>query len=120
MKIQFRIRGLNPTARLREWLTQPLEGLRGLVKVSAADVLIERHREGAPPFRAAVHLAVPGPDLQAEAQEHTLEAVWLKVTAALQKQIEEREIRRKARARSKRSLLSPNGRWSGSSVGARA
>lgn len=120
MKIQFHIRGLHATAKLREWLTQPLERLRGLTGVSAAEVVIERRSEDTPPFRASVHLAVPGPDLQVEAKEHTLEAVWLKVTSALQRQIGDRVSRRKARAKDKRRIVTSTGRWGASPAGARA
>jgi hypothetical protein len=120
MKIEFHIRGLNATASLRHWLEQPLNRLRGLVGVSTADVVIERQREVTPPFRAFVHLAVPGPDLRAEAREHTLEAVWLKVISALRKEVGERAGRRKARAKCKRRLVGcPNRRGTGT-AGARA
>ena len=49
-----------------------------------------------------VLLAVPGPDIHAEAREHTLEAAWLKATASLRKQIEHRKARQLARIKSKR------------------
>lgn len=79
MKIQFRIRGLNANASLRAWLEKQLERLHSLIPVSTAEVVLERERSGAPAFRAHVHLAVPSPDIHAEARDHTLEAVWLKV-----------------------------------------
>jgi len=43
-----------------------------------------------------------GTDIHAEAREHTLEAVWLKATASLRKQIEHRKARQLARFKSKR------------------
>jgi ribosome-associated translation inhibitor RaiA len=91
-----------------------------LIAVSTAAVVIERQRERAPAFRAFVHLAVPGPDIHAEAREYTLEAVWLKVIAALRKQVEQRECRRKARLRSKRQMLLSTSRRGASAAGARA
>jgi ribosome-associated translation inhibitor RaiA len=109
MNIELRFRGLNATAKLRRWLEQRLEQLHGLIPVSSAAMLLERQRDAAPAFHAFVHLAVPGPDIHAEAREHTLEAVWLKVAAALRKQIEQRETRRKAREKSK--LQISTGRW---------
>ncbi len=102
MRIQLQIRGLKASAELRRWLEQPLQRLRELIPVSTAAVVLERERETAPAFHALVHLAVPGPDIHAEAREHTLEAVWLKVLAALRRQVEERESRRRARVQSKR------------------
>jgi putative sigma-54 modulation protein len=120
MKTQFHISGLNVSTGLRHWLEQSLEQLQGLISITAAAVVLEHEREAAPTFRAFVHLAVPGPDIHASAQGHTLEAVWLKVTAALRTQVEQREIRRKARVRCKRQMPLTASRWSGSVVRARA
>ncbi len=120
MKIEFHIRGLNATDRLRRWLEQPLNRLRNLVAVTTADVVIERQREAKPAFHAFVHLAVPGPDLRAEAREHTLEAVWLKVIAALQKEIGERQIRRRSRAKRKRQGVLSANHWGAVVAGARS
>jgi len=75
MKTEFHIRGLNATENLRHWLEQSLNRLRRLIEVSAARVVIEQQRERTPAFHVFVHLAVPGPDIHAEAREHTLEAV---------------------------------------------
>jgi hypothetical protein len=120
MRIEFQIHGLNSTAKLRRWLGQPLERLRGLIPVSTAAVLLERRRDAAPAFRAFVLLAVPGPNIHAEAREHTLQAVWLKVIAVLRRQIADRESRRKARAKSKRQTGCSISRWGVSTAGARA
>ncbi len=119
MIIQLRIRGFKVSAELRRWLQQPLERLRALIPVSGAAVVLEREREAAPAFRAFVHLAVPGPDIHAEAREHTLEAVWLKVVAALRRQVEGRWSRRKARVKSKRQMPRSTSRWGLAGVGAR-
>lgn len=93
MKTQFHILGLNLNASSRAWLEKQLERLHRLVPVTTADVVLERQRENAPAFRAHIHLAVPGPDIHADARDHTLEAAWLKVTAALRRQIERRKSR---------------------------
>jgi putative sigma-54 modulation protein len=111
MKMQLQIRGVKASAELQRWLEEPLERLRGLIPVSAAAVVVEREREAAPAFHAFVHLAVPGPDIHAEAREHTLEAVWLKVVAALRRQVEGRTSRRQARVKSKRQMPPARSRW---------
>jgi len=97
MKIQFHVRGVRENARLRHRLQQPLERLATRISIGAAAVVVERQSSVAPSFRAYALLAVPGPDIHAEARDHTLEAVWLKVTAALSKQVEERKSRQKMR-----------------------
>lgn len=120
MQIQFYIRGLNINPAFRRRFEQPLEGLRSLIAISAAAVVLEHRRDDALPLRAYVSLAVPGPDIHADARAHTLEAAWLKVTDDLRKQIEHRQSRRKARAKSKRQMPLSTSRWGGGLVGARA
>lgn len=104
MQIQFHIRGLNDNASLRHWLERPLEHLQEFTSVSTAAVVLEYERESTPAFRAFVLLAVPGPDIHAEARDHTLEAAWLKVTAALRKQIERRAFHSELRSKSNRPV----------------
>lgn len=99
MKTQFHIRGLNVSAEIRRRLEQPLEKLQELIGISVAAVVLEHRSEEAPAFRTFVSLAVPGPDIHAEARDHTLDAAWLKVTGALRKQIEQRKARQGARLR---------------------
>src|SRR4051812_13315747 len=45
----------------------------------------------------AEQMAVPGRDIHTEARDHTVEAVWRKVTAALGKQIRKRKARQDSR-----------------------
>ena len=97
VKIQFHIRGLNVNAQRRDRLRGPLEQLRRLIPISAAAVVLEHRWDSAPAYRAFALLAVPGPDIHAEASDHTLDAAWLKVIAALRKQIEQRKAKQLAR-----------------------
>src|SRR5262245_41600804 len=108
MKIQFRIIGFKENAGLRHRLQQALERLEAHIPISAAAVAVERNSDTAPPFRAYALLAVPGPDIHAEARDHTLQAVWLKVTRALRKQIEQRKTRRDARVKSNGQVRAPS------------
>jgi ribosomal subunit interface protein len=102
MRIQFHIRGLNISGRVRNHLRERLERLRSRIPITNAAVVLEHTRDNAPGFRAFVLLAVPGPDIHAEVREHTLEAAWLKVTASLRRQIEQRKTRQVARIKSRR------------------
>ncbi len=120
MKIQFRIRGFNANASLRAWLEQQLERLRSLIPVATAEVVMERQPNSAPPFRAQVHLAVPGPDIHAEARDHTLEAVWLKVARNLRQQMERRKTHQQLRHKNHCQHPLIAGRWSGAPSTARA
>ena len=94
---------------------QPLERLQKLISISAVAVVMERRREAAPAFRAYASLAVPGPDIHAEARDHTMLAAWLKVTTALRKQIERRKNRPKARLKNDRQLATLGG-FSGTAI----
>jgi ribosome-associated translation inhibitor RaiA len=119
MKTQFHVLGLNLNAGSRAWLEKQLTRLHNLVPVTTAKVVLERQRENAPAFRAHVHLAVPGPDIHTEARDHTLEAVWLKVTTALRKQIERRKARQQLWRKSNRQHPLTGSRWAGAPVGGR-
>ena len=119
MKIQFRIRGLNANASLRAWLEQQLERLHRLIPVSTAEVVLEHQRETTPGFRAHVHLAVPGPDIHADARDHTVQAAWLKVFKNLSRQIERRRTRQAARHKTNQQLPALASRRSGATAGHR-
>ncbi len=120
MQVQFHILGLNVNPGSRRRFEQTLEGLESRIAISAAAVVLEHRRDDALPFRAYVSLAVPGPDIHDDARAHTLEAAWLKVTEGLRKQIERRQSRRKARAKSKRQMPFSTSRRGGGLAGARA
>jgi len=119
MKTQFRIRGLNADASLRLWLEQQLQRLHSLIPISVAEVLLERQPGHAPAFHAHVHLAVPGPDIHATSCDHTVEAVWLKVTKNLRQQIERRKGRQQSKLKSNRQNPQMSSRRSGAGVAAR-
>lgn len=99
MKPRFHIFGVNISAGARRWMEQSLGRLHDLITISATAVVLEHRRDGAPPVRAYVSLAVPGPDIHAEARDHTLEAAWLKVTSALRRQIELRKSQQVTRVK---------------------
>ena len=112
VKIQFHIRGLNVHASSRRWLEQSLGRLQSLVSITAAAVVLEHRQDDGPAFRAYVWLAVCGPDIHAEARDHTLEAAWLKVITALRNQIEQpkaKQLMRLKPARERPIFIAP---WS--------
>lgn len=109
MKIDFRLRGWKSSAALQQLVEGQLERLRTFVRVSDAAVVLERSRAATPPWIARVHLQVPGPDLRAEARDHTAEAAWRKVMQALYGEVGRRLDRRRQRA-GERLRLRPAGR----------
>ena len=116
VKTQFHIRGFNVNAGLRRRLEHSLEQLESITSVTAAAVVLEHRRDDAPPVNAYVSLAVPGPDINAEACDHTLEAAWLRVTIALRRQIEQRKARQQPRLKGHRQHPLKDSRWSSAAV----
>jgi len=120
MKTQFHIRGINDNSDLRRRLLQPVERLQNLISISAIAVVLEHRRDEAPPFRAFVSLAVPGPDIHAEAYDHTADAAWLKVATALRQQIAGRKGGQQLPRTGRRQHPLTASRWSGALVAGRA
>ena len=106
----FHIRGLNTNAHLRRGLEGSVQSLQASIPISDAAVVLDRQIGTTPPFRAFVQLAVPGPDIHAEARDHTLEAAWLKVISALRRQIGRRVLKRQARQKQSGLLRAPASR----------
>lgn len=109
MKLDFRLRGWKSNAQIRGFVEKQLERLPRIGPVSNAQVVLVRSRAETPAWTASAHLAVPGPDLKAEARDHTFEAAWRKVMDLLHDQIEERRERRRHRLDA-RQRLRPSGR----------
>lgn len=99
MIVHFHVRGLSLSAHSRHLLEESLGLLRTLSPISLAVVVLEHRGGDSPPFRVFVSLAVPGPDIHAEARDHTLSAAWLKAASALREQIQQRKARQELRIR---------------------
>ena len=65
-----------------------------MAAIASARVTLERRHEATPAFRVLTLLEVPGPDVHAEARDHTLQAALLKVVRDLERQIRSRRSRR--------------------------
>ena len=98
MNVQFHVFGLNANRRVKELVLPCLAQLQRQISISSVVVVLDRTRNSGPPFTVRVHLAVPGPDIHAEAGDHTLQAAWRKVCKSLNKQIQQRKTSQKARA----------------------
>jgi ribosomal subunit interface protein len=109
MQVDFRLRGWKSSAALQDMVEHQLQRLRHFVSVSGAQVVLERSSASAPAWTARAHVQVPGPDLRAEARDHTVEAAWRKVLQSLYAEIGRRQERRRHRADERRRLR-PSGR----------
>lgn len=105
--MQFEIRhshivsakGLNPRVRKQILALAPLR------QIDKAIVHLAHEHEASPPFRVHVQLVTPGPDVFAEARDHTLAAALAKVVRQLAQTIGGRA--EKWRARLKGNLQAP-------------
>jgi ribosome-associated translation inhibitor RaiA len=104
MKIDFRLRGGKHSAALQHLVQTQIDRLRAFVTVEAAQVVLERQRAATPAWVARAHVQVPGPDLRAEARDHTVEAAWRKVMQELYGQVGRRLDRRRHRSDTKGRL----------------
>ena len=97
MKLHIQHRHHSPSAAFTALVTQQIESLREALQIDEARVLIERRLESSPPFRISAHLVTPGPDVLAEAVDHTLRAALQKLVAELESRIDHRHRKRARR-----------------------
>jgi ribosome-associated translation inhibitor RaiA len=99
MKILLRYCGLTARACWQGLVEAQLRRLEGLAAIASAQVTLEWQRETKPAFRVLTLLEVPGPDVHAEARDHTLQAALLKVVKDLEHQIRSRKNRQAERGK---------------------
>jgi ribosome-associated translation inhibitor RaiA len=85
---------LRSTVGLEPWIRQSLATLLPFLRIDEARVRLEYQPEASPAYRATAHLVVPGPDVRAEAVDHTPRTAFLKVLAELRARAVERAARR--------------------------
>jgi len=112
MKLRMHYRGIHNNGRLEQLIEQSLLALRRLLPISTAHVVLEQQRDTSPTYRVRAHLAVPGPDVHAEASDHTLPAAWRKLSEKLSHQFQRRKARQQLRPKD-RGLRRLAGQWSG-------
>jgi ribosome-associated translation inhibitor RaiA len=88
---------------LRKWMNSSVRkqilALSPLRQIDEAQVQIARDHEASPPFRVHLHLVTPGPDIAAEARDHTLAAALGKVLRRVTEEIKRRSTQQLARRR---------------------
>ena len=94
MEIIVNYRHHNPSASLSALIEKELQRLGQNRQIDQARLSLEQHAEASPSFRASAHLVTPGPDLFAEAEDHTLRAALMKVVAQLEQAIGHRQQKR--------------------------
>lgn len=86
-----------PSGSLLDLLNKELAGLAPSLHIDEAHVTLERRLEASPAFRVAMHLVTPGPDVDAEACDHTLRAALTKAFEVVRSKIGHRHLKRARR-----------------------
>jgi ribosome-associated translation inhibitor RaiA len=110
MKLSLQHRHHQPSESFTALIHTEFESLRTQLRIDEARVLVEHQPDASPPFRISAHLVTPGPDVMAEAKDHTLRAALGKLIRAIGDKISHRSRRKQRRHRSHvsgRSLPSP-------------
>ena len=88
---------------LRKWMNSSVRkqilALSPLRQIDEAQVQIDKDDDASPAFRVHLHLVTPGPDIAAEARDHTLAAAMGKVLRRVTGEIQRRSIQQLARRR---------------------
>jgi ribosome-associated translation inhibitor RaiA len=87
----------SPSASFTALIEQQLNEIGKSLRIDEARVVIERRLEASPPFHISAHLVTPGPDVFAEAMDHTLRAALLKAVGQIEARIEHKHAKRAGR-----------------------
>lgn len=102
MKLTIYHRSLRSFHALDLLVEKHLAALAALTRIDDASVLLEHRAEESPAYRAEVRIAVPGPDLSAEAVDHTVANAFRRALAEIEDKLRERAARRTRRVVSHR------------------
>ena len=101
MKISIKHFAINSVKAVDARVRKHLGKLESLRQIDEAIVHLARDREASPPYRVRVQLVTPGPDVFAEARDHTLSAGLRKVMKRLMRIIDTRAEKQRARLKNK-------------------
>lgn len=99
MKLTLRHTHHQPSPQFTALIETEIRALEPALRIDEAKVSIER-QETSPPFRISAHLVTPGPDVCADASDHTLRAALRKLIRNIREKISHRSGRRGRRQRS--------------------
>lgn len=94
MRIVLQHANVRPTDRLDRWVEERLASLRPLIRIDEAYIRLEYRHDASPAYRASAHLVIPGPDVRAEAVDHTAGTAVAKLIEAIREQAAARAARR--------------------------
>ena len=105
MKLTVKHFNVRSTNALDSWVEEQIISLQPILQIDEADITLSHLHECSPPYQVSVHLVTPGPDVSADARDHTLQAAFLKTMESLREKITHRATRRQKRQRDHAPLL---------------
>ena len=97
----------SPSPSFTALIEQQLKEVGKSLQIDEARIVIERRLESSPPFRISAHLVTPGPDVFAEAMDHTLRAALLKAFEQIEARIDHKRMKRAGRLQRHTKTASP-------------
>jgi hypothetical protein len=101
MKLTLQHRHHEPSPFFTALIESEMKALQPVLRIDEARVRIEHRSDSSPPFCISAQLVTPGPDVCAEATDHTLRAALFKLVRRLRGTITHRSGRRIRKLRSK-------------------
>lgn len=71
------------TDDLDHWIENAIRSLHPFIRIEQANVVLAYDHRASPAYRASAHLVIPGPDVRAEAVDHTPRTAAAKLLAEL-------------------------------------
>jgi ribosome-associated translation inhibitor RaiA len=82
------------------WVERQILALGSTRQIDEANIRLARLENSSPAYQVSVHLVTPGPDVCAEARDHTLRAAFAKAMGQLRDKIATRANKRLHRLKS--------------------
>ena len=111
MRFNVQHRNIRPFRALDAWIQRQILALGSSRKIDEANIRLARLENASPAFHVSAHLVTPGPDVFAEARDHTLQAAFNKAVAQLREKIASRT--RKQLLRRKNKVVQPGATFRG-------
>ena len=105
MKLTVQHRNVHSTNELDSWVEEQIISLQPALQIDEANISLACNLDASPAFQVKAHLVTPGPDVLAEACDHTLQAAFHKVMDSLRNKIGSRATRRQKRQKSQTPVL---------------
>lgn len=111
MKLNLKHVSIRSTHALDSWVEKQILALGESRQIEEANIELAHHADSSPGYQARVHLVTPGPDVFADARDHTVRAAFEKVMKDLRANITRRAAKQRENVKTKlQAPVSKSGR----------